>query len=528
MPRLRLPSRLLLAPALTLFTAFGCDRTPPGPPTPPAASGSEAAAAATASGAEIAPAAPSVSAAPPLRWTDAAPEVTPPLQAIAGATLVGGRSYALLRELTDGYGPRLTGSPVYAGAARWALEAFRTMGVDDVRLEEFDLAAGWERGPVTLSTVEPQARALKAEAVGWAPSPPGGSLSAEVVRIDHLNDVKAGGRALAGKAVLSLGKRGGPRGFAARQKALQALKDAGVAALLSRARRYNNAGNAHACFGCASATAPLPMVELGLEDGAWLERRLEEGKVTINLTNASRLTGPVKVANVVAEVRGRERPDEYVLASAHLDAWDFGTGAQDDGAGVAQVLEAARAVLAAGPRPRRSIRFALWAGEEQGLYGSRAYVKAHAGELDRLVAVVNADHGAGAPRGFWLDARPDLVERLGPLARRLFAGLGAGELKDEFHCDTDHCPFVLEGVPTFNLEVDDKIYDDVHHAPSDTFDKVREADLAAGAACVATAAYALADLPERVGPRLSHDKVTENLKAKGALDELVAEGLYKP
>jgi carboxypeptidase Q len=514
-------SRRLFASTLTLFAALACDRTPPssGPPSEPAA----------ASGAAVEPAAPAVSALHPLRWTEAPPEVTPPLQAIVGAALIGGRSHTLLRELTDGYGPRLTGSPVHAGAARWALEAFRKMGVDDVRLEEFDLPAGWERGTVTLRAVEPQARPLEASAIGWAPPPAGGTLTTEVILLDSMNDAKAKGRALAGKAVMIAGRRGGgPRGFAARQKALQALKEAGAAALITRARRYNNVGNARVCYDCASLASPLPMVEIGLEDGAWLERRLEEGKVTISLTNASRVTGPIKVPNVVAEVRGREKPDEYVLVGAHLDAWDFATGAQDDGAGVAQVLEAARVIIAAGPRPRRSLRFALWAGEEQGLYGSRAYVKTHARELDQIAAVVNADHGAGAPRGWWLDARPDLIAPFTPLAKRLFGGLGAADLKDDFHCDTDHCPFVLEGVPTVNLEVDEKIYDEVHHAPSDTLDKVREGDLAAGAACVATAAYALADLPERVGPRLLHAKVTENLKAKGALDDLVAEGLYKP
>ncbi|HEU4410141.1 MAG TPA: M20/M25/M40 family metallo-hydrolase [Polyangiaceae bacterium] len=467
-----------------------------------------------------------LSALLPFRWGSQAPEGAA-LQAIAGTTLVGGHSYAYLSELTSGYGPRLTGSRAHAGAARWALETFRKLGVDDARLEEFDFASGWERGPVTLRALGPEGRQLAAEALGWAPSPRGGSLTAELVLIESLSEAAERAHELRGKALLPA-RPDTPRDLAVRQRAIKALSEAGVAAIVSRGRRHNNEPNARACFGCGSLVAPLPMVEVGFEDGAWLERRIKEGGVTINLANASRLTGPLKVPNVIAEVRGRERPDEYVLVGAHLDAWDFATGAQDDGAGVAQVIETARAVLASGVRPRRSIRFALWAGEEQGLYGSRAYVKRHARELDRLVAVVNADHGAGAPRGWWLDARPDLLERFGPLAKRLFGGLGAAQLKDEFHCDTDHCPFVLEGVPTFDLEVEEQAYDEVHHAPSDTLDEVNERDLAAGAACVATAAYALADLPERVGPRLSHDKVTENLRASGALDDLIAEGLYAP
>jgi carboxypeptidase Q len=473
---------------------------------------------------------------PAPRWLSAAsllgpkrpaPEIAPSVQALAGATLVGGHAYGFLRELTENYGPRLTGSPTHAGAARWALATFRTIGVDDARLEEFDLKSGWVRGAVTLRVVDPVERQLSAQALGWAPTPPGGSLRAEVVLVENLTEAAARAEELAGKALLPA-RADTTRDLAGRKRAIEALSKAGVAALLSRGRRQNNAANARACYGCGDLIAPLPMVELGLEDASWLEGRVKAGPVTIDLANASRLTGPTRVPNVVAEVRGRERPDEYVLVGAHLDSWDFATGAQDDGAGVAQVLEAARAVVASGERPRRSIRFALWAGEEQGLYGSRAYVKAHAGELDRVAAVVNADHGAGAPKGWWLDARPDLLERLGPLARRLFAGLGAADLKDEFHCDTDHCPFALAGIPTFNLDVNDEAYDDVHHAANDTLDEVNERDLAAGAACVVTAAYALADLPGRVGPRLSHAEVTENLKASGALDDLIAEGLYAP
>jgi carboxypeptidase Q len=508
-----------LAPFVALLAAAACDV---GAPTAPPSAGAQASAA--PSGEAVAPAAPSVSASPPLRWSEPVADVTPPLRAIVGSTLVGGRSYALLRELTDGYGPRLTGSPVHAGAARWALETFRAMGVDEARLEEFDFEAQWQRGAVSARTGEPAARELSAQAVGWAP---GGSVSAEVVLVDSLKDAAARAHELKGKIVLPAGRRG-QRGFGGRQKALKALSEAGVAAIVGRSRRSNNVGNAHGCFGCERVVSPVPMVDLGLEDAAWLERRLAEGKVTLTLSNASTLGGPVKVPNVVAEVRGREKPDEYVLVGAHLDSWDFATGAQDNGSGCAQVLEAARAILGAGVRPRRSIRFALWAGEEQGLHGSRAYVKAHAGELDRVVAVVNTDHGAGAPKAWWLDAREDLVASFTPLAKRLFAGLGPVELKDEFRCDTDHCPFVLEGIPTFNLEVDDKDYNEVHHAPSDTLDKVREQDLSAGAASVAVAAYALADLPERPGPRLAHAKVTENLKAKNALDDLVAEGLYRP
>jgi len=249
----------------------------------------------------------------------------------------------------------------------------------------------------------------------------------------------------------------------------------------------------------------------------WLRSKMAELPVTEHTDEAGNLWFTLPGAS-----------EKSLLIGGHLDSWDLATGAIDNGIGSFSVLDIARTFRALKLKPKRTIEFVMFMGEEQGLLGSRAYVKAHAGELDRVVAVVNADHGAGAPKGWWLDARDDLMPRFEPLAKRLFAGLGPVDLKDEFHCDTDHCPFALEGVPTFNLEVDEKVYNDVHHAPSDTLDKVNQHDLAAGAASVAVAAYALADLPERIGPRLGHAKVTENLKAKSALDDLVAEGLYKP
>jgi Zn-dependent M28 family amino/carboxypeptidase len=250
--------------------------------------------------------------------------------------------------------------------------------------------------------------------------------------------------------------------------------------------------------------------------------------VTVEVTSTAAFGPAVDVPNVVAEIRGREAPDEVVVLGAHLDSWDFATGAQDDGSGAAQVLEAARAIRTLGAPARRTLRFVLWAGEEQGLLGSKAYAAAHAAELDRVVAYLNTDHGAGAPRGWNVDAREDAAKAMKPIAKALLAGLSATAIETPMECDTDHCPFWTRGVPALNLEVDESKYDEVHHLGSDTVDKVGEGALSAGAAVLAITAYAIAELPDRFAPRAEHAAIAKALKGSELLPALVDEGLWKP
>jgi carboxypeptidase Q len=220
------------------------------------------------------------------------------------------------------------------------------------------------------------------------------------------------------------------------------------------------------------------------------------------------------VNNVIAELRGREKPDEWVLVGAHLDSWDLATGAQDNGTGTAMVLEAARAIVQSGKTPRRSLRFVLWGGEEQGLLGSRAYVKAHMGELDKIVAVLNTDHGSGAPKGWVVGGREDVTAALKPIGQRLLKGLGGGELSQTVSCDTDHASFFVRGVPAFTLWTDGEHYPEIHHLGSDTFDKVSPGNLAAGSAVVAVTAWAVAEREARLGAPLDEAAV-DSLLEKG-------------
>ena len=167
-----------------------------------------------------------------------------------------------------------------------------------------------------------------------------------------------------------------------------------------------------------------------------------------------------------------EEPEEWILIGAHFDSWDFGTGAEDNGTGSVAVLEVARAIAALGKPPRRSIRFALWGGEEQGILGSYAYVQEHLSEMGKCVAVLNTDNGPGHPKGWKVEGRKDLKAALQPLSDSLLKDLGAADISMEFTYDTDHGPFVLQGVPALDQEVDDILYGELHHKPADTYDKV--------------------------------------------------------
>jgi carboxypeptidase Q len=311
--------------------------------------------------------------------------------------------------------------------------------------------------------------------------------------------------------------------------AVKGLADRGALGVVLAGSRDNDVLGA-TTLAALDLVGALPAIAVGKEDGAWIARQLEKGPVTLDFTNESPLGGPADAPNVVAELRKRERPDEWVLVGAHLDSWDFATGAQDNASGTVEVLEAARLIAlaaAAGTPPRRSIRFALWGGEEEGLFGSRAYAAKHAAELDRAVFVLNTDHGAGAPKGWILDGREDAVDAFKAFGAPLLAGLGATDVATDMTCDTDHCAFMLAGVPTANLDVEWSHYGDVHHTPADTFEKVNAGALAAASAVLAVTAYAIADAPERLAKRLDHATVAKNLKKAELADELASGGYWK-
>jgi len=443
-----------------------------------------------------------------------------------------GPSMGTLRELTDGFGGRLTGSASYDRSTEWAAAKFRSFGIANVRRELFPIPNGWQRGLARGQMIAPLQRPLYLQSLGWTPSTPAGGVNGEVVLVSDISseNIKAHAGDLKGRIVLldteKIFADGFRKAFAQLHLSYPLLKDAGALAVLYPDRAPNNVLNAtDADWG--AAVKALPVAQLGMEDAKLVRRLLERGPVKLAFELQNQITGPTQVSNVIAEIRGSERPDEWILIGAHLDSWDYGTGAQDNGTGTAMVLEAARA-LALGKPPRRSLRFALWGGEEQGLLGSTAYVAAHAQELANCVAVLNADNGAGHPKGWKVQGRKDLQEALQPLSKSLLGDLIGGEISLEVTYDTDHGPFMLQGIPSLDLLVDMAHYAEVHHKASDTYDKVDGLDFKAGAALLTVTAYAIAQADQPIAPHLDHAAVGEILK-KAALDQfLVDMGIWKP
>ncbi|HEU4391861.1 MAG TPA: M20/M25/M40 family metallo-hydrolase, partial [Blastocatellia bacterium] len=347
---------------------------------------------------------------------------------LVGSILVNGRSMDYLKTLTDQFGGRLTGSPAYQRSAEWAAQQFREAGIKNVKLEAWTMLSGWNRGWARGRMVVPMDRPLHVESLGWAPSTPAGGVKSEVVRFSELapDKIKAQSDKLKGRAVMLDLSSVFAEGFSAFAKLIAALpifKEVGSSAILVTDGERNNVLNA---FGLTwgGQMSPLPIAQVGMEDGKLIERLLAKGPVTIEFAYENQTSGPMQVSNVIAEIPGREKPDEWIIIGAHLDSWDYGTGAQDNGSGCAMVLEAARALAALDP-PRRSIRFALWGGEEQGLLGSAAYIKSHRAELAKCVAALNTDNGAGHPKGWKLEGRNDLAEAMKSISSSFLEGLGA-------------------------------------------------------------------------------------------------------
>ena len=436
---------------------------------------------------------------------------------VAGNIVTKDHAYDYLREMTDKFGGRLGGSPAYERSAQWAAEQFRAMGIRDVRLEPFMLPNGWTRGWARGRILAPQARQLYVESLGWSPATPPGGVSGEVVMISDVSPeaLKQNAAQLNGRiGLLDFGKLSGGDYLGALFKLLdayKALSDAGLVALVWPDFDNNNVFNAHDGNWGAHAH-PLPMAQIGKEDATLIQRWLKQGVVRIEFEFANQITGTTQTYNVVAEIRGRERPEEWVMIGAHLDSWDFGTGAQDNGTGTAMVLEAARAIAASGQPPRRSVRFALWGAEEEGLLGSFAYVHAHREELTKCVAYVNTDSGAGHPKGFLVMGREDLRAPVQQLLDGNLIGLGAENVSLNFHMGSDHLPFFLHGVPAFDLWVDEAPYNLVHHKPSDTLDKVNRHQLASGAAIVAVMAFLMAERADAIGPHAERSAVESILE----------------
>ena len=451
------------------------------------------------------------------------------------ATVMSGPSMEKLEELCDRFGPRLTGTTAYDHAAEWAAAQLRAAGIQDVKLEPITVPNGWRRGWAEAYLYSPVQRKLHLESVSWTPSTPRGGVKAEVVVVSDLSEaaLRANAAAIKGRIVLFDTGRVFADGFNKVYPRLAAsyaiFKALGAQALVLPDAIPNNVlGDWVDIDNGKGEILPLPIAEIGMEDALLIRRLVSKGPVVIGFSYENQISGPVSSSSVIAEIHGSDNPEEWIVVGSHLDSWDLATGAQDDGTGAIMVLEAARAIASLPHPPRRSIRFALWTGEEPGLLGSRAYVQAHAKELDHCVAVVNTDNGAGKPRGWIVEGREDMKAALADLVPIYLKGYGADQVSLETTFDTDQGPFMLHGIPAFDLWVDDVAYNAVHHKSSDTLDKVDPAYFKADGAIVAVLAYIIAQREQPIGPHLNHAAVGEILKKTQLDGYLIAHGDWQP
>jgi len=282
--------------------------------------------------------------------------------------------------------------------------------------------------------------------------------------------------------------------------------------------RHTNAG--------AGEIDRLPMVIVAREDGERMARLLASGQlVWADLSIPNQIGGAIKAANVVGEIRGSDKADEFVILGAHLDSWELGTGALDNGCNAALVIDALRAIKASGFVPRRTIRFILFSGEEEGLLGSRKYAFNHRAELDKAAGVVIYDSGTGKTTGFSVGGRSDIVST----SKNLIAPLAQFDVKDiktDMEWGTDHFDFMLEGVPTFVADQQEANYLENYHATSDTYDKVDFPQLKKHVAEAALLSLELADLPEKIGSRLTHDQIEQTMRETNSVEMLKADGIW--
>jgi carboxypeptidase Q len=435
-----------------------------------------------------------------------------------------------LRKLTDEIGGRVPGTPAMDQAVEWGIAAFKAAGADTVHVEKFALPASWSEGDTRMGVVDPESFPVRAVSMAWAPAlaprkhlpivdvgagtaesfEHAGSVAGAIVLV-HSEEMKTWGdlfeEYLRAPGIIDLAVKGNALAIAFQSTRPHDLL-----------YRHTNS--------ISGGIDRIPMVLLAREDASRIARLLEGGQqIYADLAIPNRIGGPIPASNVVAEIRGSEKPDEFVILGAHLDSWELGTGALDNGCNAALVIDALRAIKTAGVHPRRTIRFILFSGEEQGLLGSWAYAAAHRQELDKAAGVVIFDAGTGRVTGFSLGGRQDLVQPVSALVEPL-KQFDAATLTTDAEWGTDNFDFMLEGVPNFVANQEESNYLINYHASSDTYDKIDIPQLKKHVAEAAELALALADTPQPVGPRLTRAQVEQILHDTHLDEQLKTFGIW--
>ncbi|MFZ0878808.1 MAG: M20/M25/M40 family metallo-hydrolase [Candidatus Acidiferrales bacterium] len=434
-----------------------------------------------------------------------------------------------LRHLTDEIGGRVTGSPAADKAVGWGVEAFRHAGVDEVHTEKFTIPVGWSEGATHVDVLSPVSFPVRLVSIGWSPATPAGGITSDIVDVGMGDDAAFAKAGDAAKGAIVLVHTNFLvtwddlfNEYLHQGEIIDRAVKAGAAAVFWMSTRPSLLLYRHDDSNDGTLEK-LPQAVVAREDAERIARFIAAGvKVNVHFEMPNKITGPEECDNVVAEIRGREKPEEFVLLGAHLDSWELGTGALDNGSGAAMVIDAARVIHASGTIPRRSIRFVLFTGEEQGMLGSWAYAKAHRAELDNMDAAIIFDSGTGRVTGYSLSGRKDIATAVKEVLEPV-ESLDATELTFDADIGTDNFDFLLEGVPTLVANQEPANYMLNYHAASDTYDKVDMAQLKRMVAIAAITTFGIADRPERLGKRQSRAEIEALFKETGLDQQMQLE-----
>ncbi len=441
------------------------------------------------------------SPAPPLAAQDAVEipdETRDGAERLIDAALADSAAFERLTELVDRFGHRFSGSVSLERAIDWVLEEMEADGLENVRGEPV-MVPHWVRGEESAELVSPRRKELPMLGLGGSVGTPPGGVRAEVVVVGSFEELEERADEARGRIVLfdvpftSYGetvryRTGG---------AVAAARAGAVASLIRSVGPYSMKTPHTGGMRYEDGVRKIPHAAITVEDAMLLHRMADRGeRLEVHLRMEAKTLPDVPSRNVVAELRGRELPEEVVVMGGHIDSWDVGQGAMDDGGGCVIAWEAVRLMKELGLRPRRTVRVVLWTNEENGLRGGTAYRDAHADALEDHVLAIESDSGVFDPLGFGFtgtDRAFEMVRAVGGLLE----GIEAGEIT-RGGGGADIGPIMREGVPGMGLRVDGSRYFWYHHTDADTIDKLDARDVAEGVAAMAVMSYVVADMPERL------------------------------
>ena len=448
------------------------------------------------------------------------PSPTPPvfssqtlseLKQLQQAALGSDYAYRQVAHLTNNIGPRLSGSAQAAKAVAYVANELKAIGCE-VQLEKV-MVPHWVRGEETAALIEFPGQAQNTMqkivlcALGGSVATPPEGIEADVIDVRNFDELKSMPREkVAGKIVLfnypfdkqmaAEGRGGEAYGEAVvyRSNGPSAAARQGAVACLIRSVGGADYRLPHTGMTDYAKDAPkVPAGAVTAEDADLIVDLVRQGPVKMKLVLTPKTLPDIESANVIADIKGSEHPEQIIIVSGHLDSWDLGTGAIDDGAGVAVSMETANLIQKLRLKPKRTIRVIAWMNEENGEAGSKQYTKDHEKEIQNHFAAMETDGGAGHPLGINIKGKPEVKRMLAPVATILQES-GAGNLHLVEHFGADIEPLEKAGVPSFSPIQDSRFYFNYHHTAADTLDKIVPKELAENSAVVAVAAYALANM----------------------------------